>query len=216
MSQIVHLEQSRKFEKIKTSIFNDTLQASEVVATKIAETIKGRASINKHVVLGLATGSTGIKVYEHLVNLHKNDGLRFSNVITFNLDEYFPMQPNSIQSYRRFMDEHLFNHVDIKKENIHIPDGTINPDQVVEYCRAYEDRIDKLGGIDLQILGIGRRSRGRSYPTSKARGERPPQLRHVRFLSSYVRLSSRSRHSRYGPRLPLMNIPLEFGRGNLR
>ena len=156
MSQIVHLEQSRKFEKIKTSIFNDTLQASEVVATKIAETIKGRASINKHVVLGLATGSTGIKVYEHLVSLHKNDGLRFSNVITFNLDEYFPMQPNSIQSYRRFMDEHLFNHVDIKKENIHIPDGTINPDQVVEYCRAYEDRIDKLGGIDLQILGIGR------------------------------------------------------------
>ena len=107
-------------------------------------------------VLGLATGSSPIKVYEELVRFHKEDNLSFSNVITFNLDEYFPMQPDDLQSYYHFMHEHLFNHVDILPENINIPDGTISPEDIYQYCIDYELKIKAVGGLDFQLLGIGR------------------------------------------------------------
>src|SRR6478735_8544387 len=113
------------FEKIPVKIFQTSEQGSVYVANEIASLIKSRQKENKPVVLGLATGSTPTRLYAELVKMHQKDGLSFKNVHTFNLDEYYPMQPDSIQSYVRFMGEHLFNHIDIPKKNIHIPDGTL-------------------------------------------------------------------------------------------
>jgi glucosamine-6-phosphate deaminase len=144
------------FEKIPVKIFKGSDDASQFVAAEIASLIKKRGSEGKPAVLGLATGSTPTRVYAELVRLHKDEGLSFKNVFTFNLDEYYPMPPDSLQSYVRFMNEHLFNHIDIPKSNIHIPDGTLPKEKVAEYCRDYEKKIDDLGGIDIQVLGIGR------------------------------------------------------------
>ena len=144
------------FEKIPVKIFNTSEQASIFVATEIAALIKARQQENKHCVLGLATGSTPTRVYAELVRMHKKDGLSFRNVYTFNLDEYYPMQPDALQSYVRFMNEHLFDHIDIPKQNIHIPDGKLPKDKVADFCRDYEKKIDSLGGLDIQVLGIGR------------------------------------------------------------
>ncbi len=107
-------------------------------------------------MLGLATGSTPISVYAELVRLHREEGLSFAGVTTFNLDEYYPIHPDELQSYHRFMREHLFEHVDIEPQQVHIPDGTVAADQVHEYARRYEEAIAEAGGIDLQLLGIGR------------------------------------------------------------
>jgi len=104
-------------------------------------------------VLGLATGSTPIGTYQELVRLHKKKGLDFSKIITFNLDEYIGLPPSHNQSYRYFMDENLFNHVNIPKANIHVPYG--HADSVLDFCEWYENEIQRFGGIDLQILGIG-------------------------------------------------------------
>lgn len=144
------------FEKIPVKIFSTSEQGSLFVAKEIASLIKGRQQEGKPFVLGLATGSTPTRVYAELVKMHKNEGLSFKNVYTFNLDEYYPMQPDALQSYVRFMNEHLFNHIDIPKANINIPDGTLPKEKVNEYCLNYEKKIEQLGGIDLQVLGIGR------------------------------------------------------------
>ncbi|WP_400194021.1 glucosamine-6-phosphate deaminase [Hymenobacter sp. B81] len=143
-------------EKIPVSIYADSELASVTVARQIAELIRQRAAENRSCVLGLATGSSPTRVYEELVRLHRQEGLSFQNVVSFNLDEYFPMAPDSLQSYVRFMREYLFDHVDIRPENVHIPDGTIRPEEVADYCRRYEEQIRAAGGIDLQLLGIGR------------------------------------------------------------
>jgi len=149
-------EESRKFEKINTKIHTSSGEASFYVANEIANLIRQRQKLGKTVVLGLATGSTPTKVYEFLVKFHQEEGLSFKNVVTFNLDEYFPMEPDSIHSYVRFMREHLFDHIDIKKENVNIPDGTLDKEDVRDYCSNYEQKITKAGGIDIQLLGIGR------------------------------------------------------------
>lgn len=145
----------KEIEKIPVKIFTTSDEASVFVALEIAALIKEKQAASKPCVLGLATGSTPTRVYSELVKLHKA-GLSFKNVVTFNLDEYFPMQPGAFQSYVRFMNEHLFDHVDIPKENINIPDGTIPKEKISEFCKAYEKKIESFGGIDLQILGIGR------------------------------------------------------------
>src|SRR4051812_40694079 len=144
------------FEKIPVKIFKGSDDASKSVANEIAALIKSRQAEGKPAVLGLATGSTPTRVYAELVNLHKTQGLSFKHVHTFNLDEYYPMQPDALQSYVRFMNEHLFNHIDIPKNQIHIPDGTLPKEKVADFCKDYEAQIDKLGGIDIQVLGIGR------------------------------------------------------------
>lgn len=143
-------------EKIETKIFHDADSASIEVAREVADTINRKSKSNEACVLGLATGSSPKSVYAELVRMHNEEGLSFKNVITFNLDEYHPINPDSHQSYVRFMNEHLFDHVDIKKQNIHIPDGTLAGDAIENYCKAYEDKIEKVGGIDIQLLGIGR------------------------------------------------------------
>ena len=143
------------FEKIPIEIHEDSKSASKKVAQQIAALIKEKAAKKEHCVLGMATGSTPKTLYAELVRLHKEEGLSFKNVITFNLDEYYPMKPDAPQSYHTFMHKHLFQHIDIDPKNIHIPDGTIEKSSMHAYASAYEKAIDDAGGIDLQILGIG-------------------------------------------------------------
>lgn len=145
-----------KFEHIHTHIYRDAIEGSLAVAHEIAQLIKTKAIQRQPCVLGLATGSTPINVYKELIRLHKEEGLSFKNVVTFNLDEYFPIDPTALQSYVRFMKENLFDHIDIPAENINMPDGTLAKADVPDFCHAYEQKIASVGGLDLQILGIGR------------------------------------------------------------
>ncbi|MEP6928808.1 MAG: glucosamine-6-phosphate deaminase [Flavobacterium sp.] len=145
-----------RFEKIHNVIFESSQEASVLVAQEIANIIQRKEELNEPCVLGLATGSSPIKVYEELVRLHKEEGLNFSNVVTFNLDEYYPMDRNNIQSYHHFMHEHLFNHVNILPSNINIPDGNVSNEDLQQYCIDYEMKIKAYGGLDFQLLGIGR------------------------------------------------------------
>ncbi len=143
-------------ERIPTQIFAASSEASRFVAKQIAHVIRAKAADGQKCVLGLATGSTPTGVYAELIRMHREEGLSFKNVITFNLDEYFPMTPTSLQSYVRFMREHLFDHIDIAPGNWNVPDGTIAIENVAEFCREYERKIEAAGGLDLQLLGIGR------------------------------------------------------------
>jgi glucosamine-6-phosphate deaminase len=143
-------------EKIRTVVVDDHEELALRVAERIATLIKERAAQGKRTVLGLATGSTPIGVYRELVRRHKEEALSFRHVMTFNLDEYYPMPKDSIHSYHRFMWENLFSHVDIDPANVHIPDGTIPRDGVDDFAEQYERQIEEAGGIDFQILGIGK------------------------------------------------------------
>ncbi|HEY8850637.1 MAG TPA: glucosamine-6-phosphate deaminase [Gemmatimonadaceae bacterium] len=131
-------------------------EIARTIAKRIAEIIKARRREGRHAVLGLATGSTPIGIYRELIKMHHEEGLDFSDVVTFNLDEYYPMKRDSIHSYHRFMRENLFNHINVRPENIHIPRGDVPRDDVDVECEEYEAAIRKAGGIDLQILGIGK------------------------------------------------------------
>lgn len=144
------------FEKIPTSIYPSADNASKSVAKEISDLIRSKQKEGKKVILGLATGSSPKKVYAELIRLHKEEGLSFKNVISYNLDEYYPMQPTAPQSYHRFMKENLFDHVDIPKNQFHLPDGTISMDDVKSFCVGYEKKITEAGGLDFQLLGIGR------------------------------------------------------------
>lgn len=145
-----------RFEKIHNVIVENSKVGSLKVAQEIAALIRKKEQEKKPCVLGLATGSSPIEVYDELIRMHREEGLSFINVITFNLDEYFPMEKQNIQSYHYFMHENLFNHIDILPENIHIPDGTIADDNIYQYCIDYEMQIEAAGGLDFQLLGIGR------------------------------------------------------------
>jgi glucosamine-6-phosphate deaminase len=145
-----------QLERLPCSIVANAREAARKVATEIASLIRIRQAEGRTCVLGLATGSTPTGIYAELVRMHREEGLSFENVITFNLDEYYPMQPEDRQSYVRFMKEHLFDHVNIPDGNANVPDGTVPVERVGEFCKAYESRIAAAGGIDIQILGIGR------------------------------------------------------------
>lgn len=155
MARLNLLEETR-FEKLPVSVFENPTAASLSVAHRIGDLIKEKQKNNSKAVLGLATGATPIAVYAELVRMHKEEGLSFKNVITFNLDEYYPMQPTAAQSYVSFMNDHLFDHIDIEKENVNIPDGTLKLEDIPAFCLAYEKKITEVGGLDIQILGIGR------------------------------------------------------------
>lgn len=144
------------FEKIPVKIYPTSNDGSIMVAAQIATLIKDKQAKKQNCVLGMATGSTPILLYKELVRLHKEEGLSFKNVITINLDEYFPIHKTAYQSYWSFMHRHLFSQVDIIPENIHIPNGEWANDHIKELCVGYEQIIEKSGGIDLQILGIGK------------------------------------------------------------
>ena len=148
--------QETRLEKIHNVIFDNSKSGSKVVAREIADLIKYKQSKKQKCILGLATGSSPITVYEELVNIHKREKLSFKNVITFNLDEYSPISNENTESYYTFMHQHLFDHVDINKENINIPRGDLKKNEIEKYCKSYESKIENLGGIDFQLLGIGR------------------------------------------------------------
>ena len=143
------------FEKIAVQIFTDAKEGSAHAAKEIAKLIREKQSLNQICVLGLSTGGTPIILYEELVRLHKEEGLSFKNVVTFNLDEYYPIEKDAYQSYWTFMHRNLFNHLDIDPSNINLPSGTGTKDDVKQFCTEYENKIEAAGGIDLQILGIG-------------------------------------------------------------
>ncbi len=155
MARLNLLEETR-YEKLPVTVYPDASFAAIKVAKRIASLINAKNEKGEKTILGLATGATPVKVYAELIRLHKEEGLSFANVITFNLDEYFPMKPDAAQSYVTFMNENLFDHIDIKKENIHIPDGTLKQENVAAFCLEYEKKISAYGGLDLQVLGIGR------------------------------------------------------------
>jgi glucosamine-6-phosphate deaminase len=144
-----------KYERVPTYIYAESSEASLAVAKEIATLVISKQRRDKKCILGLPTGSTQIGIYEELVRMHKEEGLSFKNVITFNIDEYYPISASSIHSYRQYMEQHLFSQIDILPENINIPDGTITLESVHDYCREYEKKINEVGGIDLLLLGIG-------------------------------------------------------------
>ena len=147
---------STNIERVPVIIVDRYEDIARLIADAIATLIKTRQQEGKQAVLGLATGSTPVGIYRELIRMHEDEGLDFSNVVTFNLDEYYPMEPDSIHSYHRFMWENLFDHINIKRENVHIPRGDLPREQVDAYCREYEVAIRQAGGIDYQILGIGK------------------------------------------------------------
>jgi glucosamine-6-phosphate deaminase len=143
------------FEKIPVKIFDNLKQGSVFIAQEIAGIIRRKQAEGKNCVLGLATGSSPKTVYAELVRMHREEGLSFKNVISFNLDEYYPLDNDALQSYNRYMGEQLFNHVDIDPKNINIPNGEWPKEEIKKYCAEYEALIETSGGIDVQILGIG-------------------------------------------------------------
>src|SRR5438034_8742071 len=142
--------------KTPTLVFATSGQAARHLALMIESLIRQNNSAGRATVLGLPTGSTPVGLYRELIRLHKEAGLDLSRVVTFNLDEYYPIGPTDPHSYRRWMQETFFNHVNIAPQNIHVPDGTTRPEDVDDYCASYEQQIRRAGGIDLQILGVGR------------------------------------------------------------
>jgi glucosamine-6-phosphate deaminase len=143
-------------ERIRTVVVEDHEDIARLVANRIATLIRERNAAGEKTVLGLATGSTPIGVYRELIRMHKSEKLSFANVVTFNLDEYYPMAKDSIHAYHRFMWENLFSHIDIKPEHVHIPPGDVSRNEIDDAARRYESEIERFGGIDFQILGIGK------------------------------------------------------------
>ncbi len=143
------------FEKIPLRIFETIDEGSKFLAMEIAEMIRSKSAKGERCNLGLATGSSPKTLYAELVRMHRDEGLSFKYVVAFNLDEYYPIDNGALQSYDRFMKYHLFDKVDIDPKNCHIPNGEWKKDHIKRDCAAYEELIEKLGGIDLQILGIG-------------------------------------------------------------
>jgi glucosamine-6-phosphate deaminase len=145
-----------QFEKVRTIVFPAAADAAAALAQEVKALIEAKNDAGKPAVLGLATGSTPVPFYRELIRLHREEGLSFKNVITFNLDEYYGLARDHRESYFRFMQDQLFAHIDLPAENIHLPDGTVPLDGVFDHCADYERMIDEAGGVDLQILGIGR------------------------------------------------------------
>jgi glucosamine-6-phosphate deaminase len=143
-------------QKIPVEIFPSSQEAVAKLAAETAELIRNNDAAGKSTVLGLATGGTPVVFYNELIRLHKEEGLSFANVISFNLDEYAGLPREHKESYWYFMHQNLFNHIDIKPENINLPSGTVAEADIPAHCEAYEKAIVDAGGIDLQILGIGR------------------------------------------------------------
>lgn len=162
-------DSARSRERIRTIVVRDHDTLARMVAMRMAEIIRTRAAQGRSAVLGLATGSTPVGIYRELIRMHRDEGLSLRHVVTFNLDEYYPMAPDSIQSFHRFMWENFFAHVDIDPANVHLPPGNVARDDVERVAAAYEDAIRAAGGIDFQILGIGRTGHiGFNEPGSRA------------------------------------------------
>ena len=150
------IDEGTRFEKLHTVTFDNSEIASNLIAREICDLVKSKQEKGKKCVLGFATGSSPTLIYKEIIRIHKEESVSFKNVIAFNLDEYYPIKPNDKNSYHYFMNENLFDHLDIPKENINIPSGKVKPNDIEKFCDSYEKKIKDCGGIDLQVLGIGR------------------------------------------------------------
>jgi len=186
-------------ERVRVVLMDDHESMARALADRMASIIRLRNEEGRDAVLGLATGSTPIGVYRELIRLHQEEGLDFSRVVTFNLDEYYPMDPESHNSYVRFMWENLFDALEIPPENVHVPDGTTPREELERYCREYDEAIQTAGGIDFMLLGVGRSGHiGFNEPGS------PRESRtHLVFLDSITRADAASDF--FGEE----NVPLE-------
>ena len=153
---VTTVEGPRDRERLATVVATEHDALAVLIADRIVEVIRRETAAKGRCILGLATGSTPIGIYRELIRRHQAGEVDFARVVTFNLDEYYPMPRESPHSYERYMWENLFQHVDIPKENVHVPDGSVPRERVAEYCAAYERAIAQAGGIDFQILGIGK------------------------------------------------------------
>ena len=150
------INEENRYEKLHTVTFDNSQEASILIAREICDLVKSKQEKNKNCIIGFATGSSPTKVYQEIIRIHNDESLSFNNVITFNLDEYFPIEKDDNNSYHNFMKENLFDHIDIPKENINIPSGDISEKDITKFCSNYEKKIEKNGGLDIQLLGIGR------------------------------------------------------------
>lgn len=145
-----------RFEKIPTDIYASVEEGTQHVALEIAQTIRNKQRDGRFCVLALPGGNSPRSLYAELVRMHEKEGLSFSNVIVFNMYEYYPLSKGAVNSNLNFLKEMLLDHVDIDMQNVFSPTGTIAQTDIFEYCRLYEQRIESFGGIDIAILGIGR------------------------------------------------------------
>src|SRR5207249_463183 len=149
------VEGPRERERIRTLVVSDHDDLAALLAERIVDTIRRGVAANGRCVLGLATGSTPLGIYQELIRRHRAGEIDFSRVVTFNLDEYYPMPPTSPHSFRRYMQENLFDHINLPPAQAHVPDGGTPRERLAEACAAYERAIAAAGGIDFQLLGIG-------------------------------------------------------------
>src|SRR3989475_4163160 len=150
------IEGRRDREHIRTVVVPDHDDLALLLADRIVEVIARETAARGRCVLGLATGSTPLGIYRELIRRYRAGEVDFSRVVTFNLDEYYPMRPDSPHGYRRYMAENFFAHVNLPPERTHVPDGAVPRERIAEHCAAYERAIAAAGGIDFQILGIGK------------------------------------------------------------
>src|SRR5437660_8823257 len=150
------IEGPRDRERIPTVVVPDHDDLAALLADRVVDVIARTTAASGRCVLGLATGSTPLGIYRELIRRHQAGQVDFARVVTFNLDEYYPMPPDSPHSYRRYMWENLFAHVNVRPEHVHIPDGSVPRETLAEHCVAYERAIAEAGGIDFQMLGIGK------------------------------------------------------------
>ena len=150
------IQEVQQKERLRTRVHSSPTVAVATIAREIRGLIERNRATGRPTVLGLATGSTPVPLYRELIRLHREEGLSFRDVTTFNLDEYYGVPRTHPESYWRFMHEQLFAHIDIAPERVHVPDGMVPRERVFADCQAYEEKIRQAGGLDLQILGIGR------------------------------------------------------------
>jgi glucosamine-6-phosphate deaminase len=156
MTASATIESARDRERVRTVVVTGHDALERLIADRVVDVIARRVAERGRCVLGLATGSTPLGIYRELIRRHREGAVDFSCVETFNLDEYYPMASDSAHSYRRYMWENLFAHVNVRPEHVHIPDGGTPRDRLAEHCTAYERAIRDAGGIDFQLLGIGK------------------------------------------------------------
>src|SRR5260370_3182224 len=146
--------EAEQFEKIGTKVFPGSEKAIRELASIVVQVIRQRQSEDRRVVLGLATGSTPVKLCQELIRLHREERLSFRNVVTFNLDEYYGLPPDHPESYRHFMEVQLFRHVDLPPKQTHVPDGLVERDKAFEYWADYESQIEEAGVRQIQNMAV--------------------------------------------------------------
>jgi glucosamine-6-phosphate deaminase len=169
ITTMVSKEFTKRYEKVPVEIYENSTTPSTIVANAIAEIILKKERLNSHAVIGLSSASSNIEVFEELVRLHSSKQLSFKKVHIFSLDEYYPLNPNELQSHYRFIKEYLLDYIDIPKENIHCLDSEVPKEMIHDYCDNYESRISDLGGMDAILLGSMGFNEPGSYYNSKTR-----------------------------------------------